>query len=258
MPDTLLVSRKDAVTTLTINRPEVRNALNGATCNALQRSVEACESDGTRCIVLTGAGGPFSSGADIKEFFSLGATPENIKRSLTENYAPMLKAIRASSWPVIAAVDGYAAGIGCDLALSCDLRLVSERAKFAEIFARVGLIPDGGGTYMLPRIIGLGRAMELMFTGRDVLADEALRIGLANQVYPAEPFLDEVIKFAETLAQKSPHALKRGKAAMLEALTSTFDEALAREAQYQSEIFAQPDGTEGFLAFLEKREPVWK
>lgn len=258
MPASLLIDQKDAVTTLTINRPEVRNALDSATCHALRQAVEACESDGTRCIIITGTGEAFSSGADIKEFFKLGATPEIIKRGLTENYAPMLKAIRSSSWPVIAAVDGHAAGIGCDLALSCDLRLVSERAKFAEIFARVGLIPDGGGTYTLPRIIGLGRAMELMFTGRDVLADEALRIGLANSTFPVETFTDEVMKFAFTISKKSPHALKRGKAAMLEALNSTFEEALAREAQYQSEIFAQPGGIEGFQAFLEKREPVWK
>src|SRR5262245_57561134 len=246
MPDTLLKSRKDAVTTITINRPEVRNALDGATCKALQHAVEACESDGTRCIVLTGAGGAFSSGADIKEFFSLGATPEIIKRGLTVNYAPMLKAIRTSSWPVIAAVDGHAAGIGCDLALSCDLRLVSERVKFAEIFARVGLIPDGGGTYVLARIIALRRAIEWRVTRRSGLPDEALRMWLANQVFPIDTFMNEVMKFAEMLSKKSPHALKRGKAAMFNALNSTFEEALAREAQYQSEIFAQPDGAEGF------------
>ena len=169
-----------------------------------------------------------------------------------------LQAIRASSWPVIAAVDGYAAGIGCDFALTCDLRLITERARFAELFARVGLIPDGGGTYLLPRLVGLGRAMELMFTGRDVLAEEALQIGLANHVFAIENFAAEVQAYAAVLASQSPHALKRGKAAMLAALDSSYTESLDREATYQREIFAQPDGTEGFQAFIEKRSPVWK
>ncbi len=254
----LLTERHDAVTVLTIHRPEVRNALDDTVSIALREALEACEGDGTRCIVITGAGGTFSSGADIKKAISQGVTPEAVQRTLEEQYGPMLRAIRASSWPIIAAVDGYAAGIGFDLALTCDLRLATERARFAELFARVGLIPDGGGTYLLPRIIGLGRAMELMFTGRDVMADEALQIGLANRVYPAESFMDDVLAFAGDIAKKSPHALKRGKVAMLAALESTYAEAHAREAQLQKEIFAQPDGLEGFMAFLEKREPVWK
>jgi 2-(1,2-epoxy-1,2-dihydrophenyl)acetyl-CoA isomerase len=110
----------------------------------------------------------------------------------------------------------------------------------------------------MPRIIGLGRAMELMFTGRDVLAEEALQIGLANKIFPAATFIDEVLSYAAVIAKKSPHALKRGKGAMLDSLNSTFEDALAREAQYQGEIFMQPDGMEGFMAFLEKREPTWK
>ena len=170
----ILTEKQGAVTVLAINRPESRNALDDTTSHEIRAALETCETDGTRCIVLTGTGGAFSSGADIKKAFSTGITPEASRQTLTEAYWPMLKAVRAASWPVIAAVDGYAAGIGCDLALTCDLRLVSERGRFAELFARVGLIPDGGGTYLLPRLVGLGRAMELMFTGRDVLAEEAV------------------------------------------------------------------------------------
>jgi 2-(1,2-epoxy-1,2-dihydrophenyl)acetyl-CoA isomerase len=256
--DTLLVEKRDRVTLLTINRPQVRNALDDGVAHAIREAILVCEDDGTRCMVLTGAGGAFSSGADIKKAMAEGITPESIRKLLVEGYHPTLKAIRAAPWPVIAAVDGYAAGIGCDFALACDLRLVSERARFAELFARVGLIPDGGGTYMLPRLVGLGRAMELMLTGRDVHAEEAMQIGLANQVLPVENFREAVIHFASELAKQSPHALKRGKAAMLAALDSNYSDSLAREAQFQTEIFAQPDGSEGFQAFVEKREPVWK
>jgi 2-(1,2-epoxy-1,2-dihydrophenyl)acetyl-CoA isomerase len=257
MSDSLLITRQNAVTLLTINRPEVRNALDDTVASAMYQALIACEDDGTRCIVLTGAGGHFSSGADIKKAFSQGITPENIERMLTEHYAPALKAIRAASWPVIAAVDGYAAGIGFDFTLACDLRLVSTRGKFAELFIRRGLIPDGGASYLLPRIIGLGRAMELMLTGRDVEAEEAYRIALVNQDFPVEGFIEQVMAFAENIAHQSPQALRRGKAAMIAALDSTYEQALALEARYQKEIFQTEDGMEGFAAFIEKREPVW-
>jgi 2-(1,2-epoxy-1,2-dihydrophenyl)acetyl-CoA isomerase len=257
MTNTLLVERHDAVTVLTINRPEVRNALDDEVMPALREAILACEDDGTRCIVLTGAGGAFSSGADIKKAVLNGFTPDSTYTMLTEVYAPTLKAIRNASWPVIAAVDGFAAGIGCDMALACDIRLVSARAKFAELFIRVGLIPDGGGTYLLPRLIGTGRAMEMMFTGRDVEAQEAVQIGLANHVFPVETFMEQVLEFATRISRQSPGALKRGKAAMLAALDSSYDESLAREAANQREILMSQDGAEGFMAFAQKRAPVW-
>lgn len=255
MPDDLLNERHDAVTLLTINRPQVRNALNADVVDALREALAICERDGTRCIVITGAGGAFSSGADLKQ--GLGS-PDDAYRILTDHYAPCLKAIRASSYPVIAAVDGYAAGIGCDLACACDLRLASRRAKFAELFIRVGLIPDGGGTYLLPRIVGLGRALEMMMTGRDVEADEALRIGLANALYEVETFRDDVLTYATHISRQSPQALRRGKAAMLATLDSNYADSLLREAENQRAILMSEDGMEGFQAFLEKRTPVWK
>lgn len=254
----LEIDRYESVTLLTMNRPEVRNAVDDELMNALRAALLACENDGTRCIVLTGANGSFSSGADIKKAIENGYTPENTFYMLTEVYGPTLKTIRLSSWPVIAAVDGFAAGIGCDMALACDIRLVSERAKFAELFIRVGLIPDGGGTYLLPRLVGTGRAMEMMFTGRDVDANEAVQIGLANHSYPTETFMDEVLKFATVISKKSPQALRRGKAAMLAALDSDYAASLAREADSQKEILSSDDGPEGFMAFAQKREPIWK
>ncbi|HLA42701.1 MAG TPA: enoyl-CoA hydratase-related protein, partial [Aggregatilineales bacterium] len=144
-------------------------------------------------------------------------------------------------------------------ALRCDLRLVSENGIFAELFIRVGMIPDGGGTYLLPRLVGLGRAMEMMFTGEDVPAKQALEYGLANRVFPAETFEADVAAFAQNLASKAPLALRRGKRAMLAALEdSSYENALLREATLQREIFASQDGVEGFQAFLEKRRPQWK
>ena len=258
MPASVLVERHDAVTVLIINRPEVRNAVDAETMDALRAALLACADDGTRCIVLTGAGGSFCAGADLKWAITSGYTPDQSYGILTEHYAPTLKAIRACSLPVIAAVDGYATGIGCDMALACDLRLVSERGKFAELFIRLGLIPDGGGTYLLPRLVGMGRALEMIFTGADVDAYEAHRVGLANRVLPTEGFMDAVLGFAAQISRQSPNALRRAKQALLASLDSTYDEALAREAEHQRAIFNSEDGMEGFLAFVQKRPPVWK
>lgn len=258
MTDTLLTSRRDAVTTFTINRPAVRNAVDGPTMIALRAGIEACETDGTRVIVLTGAAGAFSSGTDISVALQPDVTPDVAYQTLTEAYAPTLLAIRNSSWPVIAAVDGMAAGLGCDLALACDLRLVSEQGAFAELFIRVGLVPDGGGTWSLPRLIGIGRALELMWSGRTVAADEAVQIGLANRSMPTATFADDVQQYAARLAQQAPLALTAGKRAVYADLDGTFAESLQREAALQREIFSSEDGFEGFRAFIEKRKPVWK
>jgi 2-(1,2-epoxy-1,2-dihydrophenyl)acetyl-CoA isomerase len=258
MSEKVLVTRQDAVTVITINRPEVRNAVDDVTMTAIREALVHCEDDGTRCIVLTGAGGAFSSGADIKKAVANGFSAENTYQTLTDVYAPTLRAIRSASFPVIAAVDGYAAGIGCDMALACDLRLASARARFAELFIRIGLIPDGGGTYLLPRLVGIGHAMEMMFTGRDLEAEEAAAIGLANHVFPVESFMEQVLEFAGRISRQSPNALRFGKKALLASLDSSYDEALAREANYQRQIFQSEDGAEGFLAFVEKRAPVWK
>jgi 2-(1,2-epoxy-1,2-dihydrophenyl)acetyl-CoA isomerase len=259
MTETLLVAKADAVTTITINRAQIKNAVDAGTMIAMREAIEACESDGTRCIVITGAGGAFSSGADIMAAMQAGGGADDVHRVLTEAYAPTLLAIRGSSWPVIAAVDGVAAGIGCDLALACDLRLASARARFSEIFIKVGLIPDGGATYTLPRLIGLGRAMELMFTGDMVDADKALQWGMANAVFAAEEFAEQVQAYAARIAGQAPLALTRGKRAMLAAQTEgDYAQALAREAASQREIFTSEDGFEGFQAFVEKRPPVWK
>jgi 2-(1,2-epoxy-1,2-dihydrophenyl)acetyl-CoA isomerase len=258
--ETLLIERQGAVCTFTINRPKVRNAVDAGTMIALGKALgEITDQSDVRVVVITGVGGAFSSGADIAVATGEGVTPASAYKILTDAYAPALKAIRACPWPVIAAVDGMAAGIGCDLALACDIRLVSERGAFAELFIRVGLIPDGGGTYLLPRLVGLGKALEMMFTGETVDAQEALRLGLANKVYPTDTFYESVSTYAAKLSGQAPLALIRGKRAMLAALADhTYEDAMAREAKFQREIFESEDGFEGFRAFLEKRPPQWK
>lgn len=258
MTDKLLVDKTDGVCRLIINRPRIRNAVDAETTDALRAALLEAESDGTtRVIVLTGVGGAFSSGADLTAALS-NLDPDAAIRILTDSYAPTLKAIRACRWPVIAAVDGTAAGIGCDFALACDLRLVSERASFAELFIARGLVTDGGASWALPRLIGLGRAMEMVLTGEAVDAHQAVRIGLANKVYPTDEFETRVAEYATRLAAQAPLALTRLKRAFLAAQTGTYEEALAREAGFQREIFGSEDGFEGFRAFLEKRAPHWQ
>ncbi|MBX3065198.1 MAG: enoyl-CoA hydratase/isomerase family protein [Anaerolineae bacterium] len=256
----LIVEKSAGVVTLTLNRPQVRNAVDAEIMIHLREEMELhSKAADTRVFVITGAEGAFSSGADIQAALQAGVTPLQAQQILTEAYAPAIRGIRNCPQPVIAAVDGMAAGIGCDLAMVCDLRLVSERGKFAELFIRVGLIPDGGGTYLLPRLVGVGRAFEMMVTGETVDAQEAYRIGLANKVFPTEMFYEQVKAYAEKLAAQAPLALMRGKKAMYAALEdSSLEQAMQREAGYQREIFESEDGFEGFRAFIEKRPPVWK
>lgn len=260
MTDKLLISTHGGVVTLTFNRPEVRNALDLEVTLALKDALtEAAAQPDTRVIVITGGGGAFGSGADIRAAMAAGITPAEAHRILTEAYAPAIQAIYHCRWPVIAAVDGPAVGISSDFALACDLRLVSERGYFAEAFIRMGLIPDGGGTYMLPRLIGLGRAFEAMFTGEKIAAEDAVRIGLANRLLPTETFAESVAAYAAKIAGQSPQALLLGKQAMKAALEDrSLTESMSREAGFQRQILESEDGFEGFLAFVEKRSPVWK
>jgi 2-(1,2-epoxy-1,2-dihydrophenyl)acetyl-CoA isomerase len=259
MTEKLLVARDGPICTITFNQPAIRNAVDAEVMAALREALAGCGADGTtRVIVLTGAGGAFCSGADVSFGVQPGVNADSVYQMLREVYHPAILAIHEAPCPVIAAVDGVAAGIGCDIALACDVRLASQRARFAELFIRVGLVPDGGGTWSLPRIVGMGRALELMYSGEALPADEALAIGLANKVFPVERFADEVTAYAGRLAEQAPLALARIRRAVRAAQESTFAEALAREAALQREIFAGEDGFEGFRAFLEKRRPVWK
>lgn len=254
MAEIVLTEKVGDVTWIRFNRPEVRNAIARESADLLRAAFERCETDGTRCIVLTGSGGSFCAGADLKAGGIDPTNPSSIKTVLTEHYHPMLMKMTELPIPVIAAVDGIAAGIGSDIALACDMRLASEQAVFSEIFVKIGLIPDGGGTFTLPRLIGMGRAMEMAMTGRKVEAHQALEWGLVNYVYPTETFEEQVKKFAETLAKNAPLSMGRGKLAIRQAAGNcTFEQAIKKEADLQTELFASDDFKEGIMAFIEKR-----
>ena len=257
MPDVLTEDEAN-VRWITLNRPETRNALTTQVNDLVRQAVTSAPAAGVRVVALTGAGGAFSSGLDLRVAAEEGMDPEHIESRMRTHFHGLIRAIRACPLPTIAVVDGPAAGFGCDLALACDLRLISDRARFGEIFVKRGLMPDGGGTWMLPRLIGLGRALEMMLTGELVDAAEAHRIGLANRVYPAEQLAAAARDFARNLAAGPPLVHRAVKSAVYAASHSTLDEALEGEVAGQLRLLASQDFQEGVVAFLEKRSPAFK
>jgi enoyl-CoA hydratase/carnithine racemase len=251
----LLADRDGAVAVLTLNRPAAMNALDDELVRALASALERAAEDGAiRAVVLQGAGGSFCSGADLKE--ALSQLDGGV--SLGARLAPFQASIRAIATapkPVIAAVDGAAVGFGADLALSCDLRLLSDHAYLQEKFVGIGLMPDGGGTFHLSRLIGPGRALELLLTGDKVEAARALELGLANRVLAAAELSREAIALAKRLAEGPPLALAAIKQATRASLSGTLDEALAREASGQTRLLGSADLREGIAAWTERRAP---
>ncbi len=246
--------RKGDVKWVRLNRPEVRNAIGTDSADLVREELSKAPGEGARVVVLTGSGGSFCAGADLKALAPHVGEFTGVKSILRDHYHPLLKTIVESPLPVVAAVDGAAAGIGHDIALAADIRLASDRAFFSQVFVNIGLMPDGGGTFTLPRLIGLGRALEMALTGRRVQAAEALSWGLVNHVYPAATFESEVARFADELAKKAPLSMARSKRAMRAAFeTSDFAQAMLREADLQEELFATDDFREGVMAFIEKR-----
>jgi len=252
MESTLLEATEGGVLTLTLNRPERRNALDVALITALSARLAAAGEDrAVRCVVLTGAGGAFCAGADLKEVMT-GAQDPDAGDVMERAYNPAIRAIRRMPKPVVAAVDGVATGYGASLALAADIRLASERARFALIFARVGLTLDGGASWFLPRLVGL-RAYELALTGDLIDAAEAHRIGLVNHVHPAPDLGRETAALARRLAAGAPLALAAIKANLNAALGPALDAVLEDERIAQRRLFASADVREGAMAFIEKR-----
>lgn len=239
---------------ITIHRPQSRNGLTVALNAALIEAVSAAGRDpAVRVIVLTGKGGAFSSGLDFRAAMAAGLT--DLGDSLERYFHGLIRALRAVPQPVIALVDGPAAGFGCDLALACDLRVGTSRASFGEIFVKRGLMPDGGATFLLPRLIGLGRALHLLLTGATIDAEEALSYGLVTKLVEIERGTDETLALAERLAAGPPRALAAIKQAVYGALDGGLEEALATEKRGQLELLRSRDFQEGVAAFLQKREP---
>jgi enoyl-CoA hydratase/carnithine racemase len=252
--DEVRVSDADGVRWIELDRPETKNAL---TVDVNKRIIHALEgAAGARCVVLAGTGGSFCSGLDLKDAMRRGPQPPaDMERGLREHFHGLIKAVHAVPAPTIAVVDGAAAGFGCDLALACDLRILSDRARFGEIFVKRGLMPDGGGSWALPRIVGLGRALELLYTGDIVDADTAMRIGLGNKLWPHAEVREQAWAFARSIAKGPPLVHRLVKQAVYASQDSTLDDALDREARGQLQCLQSRDFVEGVAAFLGKRDP---
>lgn len=242
------------VATLTLARPSSLNALDrGLRTELLAAIGDAGRDDAVRVVILTGEGRGFCSGQDLKERFEPGTAA--IAREVRDRYNPIVLGLRRLEKPVIAAVNGVAAGAGVSLALACDIRLAAETASFTLAFARIGLVPDSGASWFLPRLVGYARAAELVFTTDPVGAAEAERIGLVNRVVPGERLLDEARALARRLAAMPPRALAYAKRELERALATDLETALDYEASMQGLAARTADHVEGLAAFLEKRPP---
>lgn len=251
------IGRADGVATVTINRPEAFNAFNTGQLHELLTVLRGLRDDrSTGCVILTGAGDrAFAAGADIKEMVGLSSDEATVFGRLGHQ---VTAAIEGLPQPVIAAVNGYAFGGGCELALACDIRLAADNAVFAQPEVSLGIPPGWGGTQRLARIVGLGRAAELVLTGRRCKADEALKIGLVTAVYPHGQLLPEARALAGHLLQNSPQAMAKAKQALGLALNGNPAAGLATELTLFAESFGTADQLEGMTAFIEKRRAVYR
>jgi len=254
--ETLLLERRDRVAIITINRPEKRNALNIKTREEGAALIEELRSDDSvNVVVITGAGDKaFIAGADIAEF--AGRT-SNMQRDVMVQRS-LFNAIDTFPKPVIAMVNGYCLGGGCEVALACDIRIASETASFGQPEINLGIIPGGGGSQRLTRLVGEGKAMEMILSGQIIDAKTAFAIGLVNHVYPADQLEAKTLELANTIAEKGPIAVRLAKEAVKIASRSNLDEGLRREVDLFALCFATEDKDEGVAAFLEKRKPVFK
>lgn len=255
MSESLLSEVHEGVLTLTLNQPDKLNALTFEMWQELGDAMRAAERDAAvRCVVLTGAGRGFSSGADVTQFntapgaFDPGA-------SLRSTLNPLVVRMRSLEKPVLAAINGVAAGAGLGLALACDLRFAAESARLVVAFVRIGLVPDAGCLFFLPRLLGPGKALELAWTGDPVSAAEAYELGLLNKVLPD----DEVLAYTQALAARLAHGPAKALALVKRAINQSHELPLERvldlEAGYQTLAAREPDFAEGVAAFLEKRPP---
>lgn len=256
--DTILYDVQDGVATITLNRPATLNAFTSEMIGETIDAFKQCAGDEkVRCAVITGAGRGFSSGQDLKEVQGR-AGDFSISEHLRQGYNRLISGMVALEKPVIGAVNGVAAGAGCSVALACDLRIASEKASFIEVFSKIGLIPDSGSTWLLPRLIGYARAFEMAIMAEPVPADKALNWGLVNQVAPSEQLGEMVRAWALRLAAGPTRAFGLTKRAMMRGWQLSLAEALDYEAMVQEAAAQTADNREGVMAFLEKREPEFQ
>lgn len=254
---TVLFEIKNSIAFITLNRPDKFNAFNREMALLLQNILDECASlNEIRCVYITGAGKAFSAGQDIGEL--VGEHKIELAQILSEHYNPIVKRIRNMPKPVIAAVNGVAAGAGANIALCCDIVIAAESASFIQAFSKIGLIPDSGGTFTLPRLIGWQKASALMMTGDKVSANEAERMGMIYKVFADVTFEEESKKIAHTLSQMPTKGLAYTKHALNYSFRNSWEEQLELEDQFQQKAAVTKDYTEGINAFLEKRQATFK
>ena len=249
------VERTGPITRVVIDRPSRRNAVDLPTLDALRAALEGAATDDGRVVVLTGAGEAFCAGADLAATSAEEIARFDVTAALRDHNNPVVRAIRAIPKPVIARVHGPAAGVGMNFALACDLIVASETATFGQVFVKIGLMPDGGSTYLLPRLVGYHKAFELMALGELVPARDAERLGIVSRVVPADALDAAVEELATRLARAPREAVAAIKAGLQHGETSDLAGALEFEAVRQDACFHSPDFVEGVTAFLQKRAP---
>ena len=256
MYQTIHYEKQDNIAIVTINRPEALNALNSTVITNLEQVVTTLENDrDIRCMILTGAGRSFVAGADIGEQCSLDLDGG---RRWGQRGSALMRRIEKLEFPTIAAVNGFALGGGCELALSCDIILASEKAKFGQPEVGLGITPGFSGTQRLPRRVGIAKAKELIFSGRMIESDEAKEIGLVNVVYAPEALMDGALEMAKSFAKNAPIAVKYAKACIDRGMQMDIDGGIACENELFAMCFATADQKEGMGAFLEKRTAAFR
>lgn len=257
MPEHILFSVENNVARITFNRPQVFNSMHQPMREEILRALETCKNDpAIRAVFITGTGKAFCAGEDLQEV----TDPQgpSLNEIISTGYNPMVMALRALEKPVVCAVNGVAAGAGANIALACDITVAAESASFTQAFSKIGLIPDSGGTWTLPRLVGLQRATALMFLSDKISAAEAAAMGMIWKVFPESSFESESLKIAETLAQMPTKGLGLAKRALNQTFSNDFQAQLAVEDELQTQAGQTHDYREGVAAFLEKRRPVFK
>ncbi|MEQ1675352.1 MAG: enoyl-CoA hydratase-related protein [Chitinophagaceae bacterium] len=252
----VLFECNNAVGVITLNRPDKLNSFNREMALLLQDILDSCKDPSVRCVYITGAGKGFSAGQDLAEV--VDPQGPGMQRILSEHYNPVITRIKRLEKPVVAAVNGVAAGAGANMALCCDVVVAAQSASFIQAFSKIGLIPDSGGTYTLPRLIGWQKASALMMLGDKVAAADAERLGMLYKVFPDETFKEESIKIATTLAAMPTKGLAYTKQILSISFTNSLEEQLQEEDIMQQRAAGTADYKEGVQAFLEKRPPVFK
>jgi 2-(1,2-epoxy-1,2-dihydrophenyl)acetyl-CoA isomerase len=260
MYQTIIFSTSDAIATIKLNRPEKLNAFGGPMREEILDALEKiAKDDRIRVVIVTGEGRGFSAGGDIQNLKHLRDNKdEGGFRGVLAQGQNITRTMRSLSTPVIAAVNGPCAGAGLSFALGCDIRIASDIATFGPSFALIGLHPDWGGSWLLPKLVGTAKACELVFTGSMISAQEAERIGLVNRVIAHDRLLPAVTELAEKMAKNPPGVLRLAKESIYRSVTSDLETAFARESDVQMECFHSEDFLEGVAAFLEKRQPEFK